>query len=359
MEDKKVVLNSPRGGYITNLDTLRLFAMILVFATHCYFIEDNPLTRQVYNTYFQFSGIGVEFFIILSGFFAAYTYKPQSIKVFMEKKIKRIMPTHWFCLIVSMYLIGLQKNATVGLFTPLSFFCVNTLIPKGSCANPASWTISTLMVLYLLTPIIIGKLTKVSKNLILPIALIVSTISTIINIFLYNPNNTITFWFVYASPYFRVITYSIGILLGLYVKSHRITTSSGISIRMSVLELAFYTIIGIFIYTFNKGAGFWYTIPIVILILLSVNGTGIISYLLKNKYLVQISKYSFSFYLIHFPIVMSFKYLISKFGISSPGYLYVILIVSFLLSFGAAIPIYHFVECKFKDVKISFKNNNK
>ena len=334
--------------------------MISVFATHCYFIEDNPLTRHVYNTYFHFSGIGVEFFIILSGFFAAYTYKPQPIKVYMEKKIKRIIPTHWFCLIIGMYLIGLQKNATVGVYTPLSFICINTLTPKWSCVNLASWTISTLMVLYLITPYIIRKLIKIPKNLLLMTAFIIAAISTIINIFLYNPHNPITFWLVYVSPYFRVITYGIGLLLGLYVKLNRITVaSSEISTKMSLLELAFYTIMGIIIYTFNKGAGFWYTVPIVILILFSVKGTGIISYLFKNKYLVKISKYSFSFYLIHFPVVLSFRYLISKLGISSPEYLYFILLVSFLISFGAAIPIYHFVECKFKDVKISFKNNNK
>ena len=106
------------GGYITNLDTLRLFAMISVFSTHCYFLEENPLTKHVYNSYFHFSGIGVEFFIILSGFFAAYTYKPQTIKGYMTKKVKRIMPTHWFCLIISLYLIGLQKNGfDWGLYT--------------------------------------------------------------------------------------------------------------------------------------------------------------------------------------------------------------------------------------------------
>ena len=358
MEDKTVVLNS-RGGYITNLDTLRLFAMISVFATHCYFIEDNPLTRQVYNTYFHFSGIGVEFFIILSGFLTAYTYKPQPIKVFMEKKIKRIIPTHWFCLIISMYLIGLQKNATVGVYTPLSFICINTLTPKWSCVNPASWTISTLMVLYLITPYVISKLNKLPKKYLLPITFIVAALSTIINIFLYDPHNTIAFWFVYVSPYYRIITYSIGILLGLYVRLNSITTSSELSTKMSLLEIVFYTLMGIIFYIFNKGAGFWYTIPLVILILLSVKGTGIISYLLKNKYLVQISKYSFSFYLIHFPIVMSFRYLISKFGISEPINLYAIFIISFIVSFGAAIPIYHFVECKFKDVQISFNNHNK
>ena len=216
------------------------------------------------------------------------------------------------------------------------------------------------MVLYLITPYIISKLIKIPNNLLLMTAFIIAAISTIINIFIYNPHNPITFWFIYVSPYFRVITYGIGLLLGLYVKLNRITVaSSEISTKMSLLELAFYTIMGIIIYTFNKGAGFWYTIPIVILILLSVKGTGIISYLLKNKYLVQISKYSFSFYLIHFPVVVSFRHLISKLEISSPEYLYLILIVSFLISFGAAIPIYHFVECKFKDVQISFKNNNK
>ena len=268
-----------------------------------------------------------------------------------------MIPTHWLCLIIGMYLIGLQKDTTVSIYTPLSFICLNTLTPKYYCANGVSWTISTLMILYLLTPYLINKFIKMPKRFFLLFSVLLAVISSIINFYIYNPYNSLAFWFVYISPYFRIITYSIGILIGLHVRSYGIITSTKISPMMSICELVYFGMMGIIFYTFNKGAGFWYTIPIVILILLSVKGTGIISYLLKNKFLVQISKYSFSFYLIHFPIVMSIRYLISKLGISSPENLYLILIVSFLTSFGAAIPIYHFVECKFKDVQITFKKS--
>lgn len=355
MEDIHVIKIPPHKGYFYNLDTLRLFAMIVVFSTHCYFMEESPSTKVIYERWFQFSGIGVEFFIIVSGFFSAYTYKTVPLKTYMSKKIKRIIPTHWFCLIISMYLIGLHKSTSIGVSTPLSFLCLNTLIPRWGCANLASWTISTLMVLYVLTPVLIKYLSKIPKHWLLFTTLVIAALSMLLNMTLYDPKNETMFWFLYISPYFRIVTYSIGILLGLYVKGASIHSKDSISLKISLIEIAFYILMGMFIYELHKEAGYWYTIPIILLILLSVNGSGIISHLLKEKHVVRLAKYSFSFYLIHYPILITVRYIIEKLEITNSTIILLILLVSLISIFIAAVLMYHFIENKFINIQIQFK----
>lgn len=149
--------------YLPQLDTLKLIAMLLVFSTHCYFLKESPRTQELYNNYFIFSGVGVEFFIMVSGFFAAYTYSNVSVKEYLKKKINRLFPVHWLCLIVGGYLIGIHSGK-VPYLTPLSIPLLQSLSPISGDTNPPSWTISTLLVLYSITPFLIKKLTLLSVS---------------------------------------------------------------------------------------------------------------------------------------------------------------------------------------------------
>lgn len=345
-------INKTSRRHFNNLDSLRLLAMVTVFSTHCYFLEDNPETASFYNKYFKFSGIGVEFFIILSGFFASYTYKTCPYKEYISKKIKRIIPTHWLCLIFGMYLSGLQ-HVTSGISTPLSFLGLNTLIPVWDCSNPASWTISTLLVLYSITPILVAFLNKLGHERLLIAAYVLAVISTAINYYLYSPQNKIFFWFLYISPYYRILTYTIGLLLGAYYKYYQQTERS-MNLKNSIIELSYFFMMWFFIAIFDKGAGFWYTVPIILLISLSVKGEGIVSYVLNWQILVKLAKYSFSFYMIHFPILSMVRYLVLEFQIENVTTLYLICLGSFIICFGLSIPLHYYIENKFLNVNIAF-----
>ena len=305
--------------------------MITVFTTHCYFLKENPNTQDFYDKYFKYSGIGVEFFIILSGFFSSYTYKVSTYKDYMTKKIKRIIPVHWLCLIIGMYLSGLQ-HITSGISTPLSFFGLNTLFPIYDCSTPAPWMISTLLVLYAITPYLANQLNKIDKKILLPLAYLLAVMSSTINYIWYDPQHSTMFWFLYVSPYFRIVTFMIGMLLGVFYKSYRLVEGK-ITLKHSLLELLFFFIIAIFIAKYHKGAGYWYTVPIVILISISVKGAGVCSYILKNRILVQLSKYSFSFYMIHFPILSMVGFLVINLNINISSTLYLIFLLSFFFLF--------------------------
>ena len=264
--------------YFYHLDSLKFIAMILVFTSHCYFLKLSPLTDSIYNNYLVFSGLGVEFFIMVSGFFSAYTYKQQSVKDYLIKKSYRLFPMHWLCLIIGGYLLGIHCGK-ISILTPISVPLLQSLIPISGDTNPPSWTISTLFVLYAITPILINNIKKIKHSYYLPVAICLSILSTIINYFFYSPSNKILFWFLYVSPYYRIITYSIGIFIGLYVTSkERLDVKNNFIVTL-IEALPIVTILAL-MFVFHKVPGFWYTLPVCVLICvfsLFLNGGGFLN----------------------------------------------------------------------------------
>ena len=321
-----------KNRYLPQLDTLKLFAMMLVFSTHCYFLEDSPETQELYNKYFVFSGVGVEFFIIISGFFAAYTYKKIGITEYLKKKINRLFPVHWLCLIIGGYLLGVHCGK-IPYLTPLSIPLLQSLSPISGDTNPPSWTISTLFILYIITPFLIDKLARIPHRLLLPVAVFLCIISTVLNCLLYNPSNKLLFYFLYVSPYYRVVTFSIGILLGLYVNNRNNDKGVG-SIIGTLIEMVSVILIVILMTYFHKVAGYWYTLPIFLLLLVfSLNSNGLVSKILSLQCFQKLAKVSYCFYLIHYPILSFGGNYLQQYDCTGRR----IMIIALLLSLGVSL----------------------
>lgn len=342
----------PKAKYIPQLDSLRLLAMLLIFMSHCYFLKLSDETNIIFKEYFSFSGIGVEFFIILSGFFSSYTYKEESFRLYLWKKCIRLFPIHWICLFIGAYLLGIHCGK-IPVSTPVSFCLLQSSFPLFASTNPPSWTISTLFIIYLVTPYIIKQFSKLDSRYYISYALCLGILSTIVNIWFYDPQNEICFWFLYVSPYFRIITFSIGVFIGLYMKNSCRDNSTKISLVGSLKELLLVCIIVIMAYL-GKKAGYWYTVPLSFFILIFANGRGVISKILCNKYLVKISSISYCFYLIHFPILQYVEYWITGYNISSQMLLWISFGVSFLISFLVAAFIHYCIETRITHIKISY-----
>lgn len=344
---------TPKAKYIPQLDSLRLLAMLLIFMSHCYFLKLSDDTNIIFKEYFSFSGVGVEFFIILSGFFSSYTYKEESFRLYLRKKILRLFPIHWICLFIGAYLLGIHCGK-IPVSTPVSFCLLQSTFPLFASTNPPSWTISTLFIIYLVTPYIIKQFSKLDSRYYISCALCLGILSTIVNIRLYDPHNELCFWFLYVSPYFRIITFSIGVFIGLYMKKNScIENSARISIVGTLKEVVVVSLI-IIMACLGKKAGYWYTVPLSFFILIFSNGRGAISKILGNKYLVKISSVSYCFYLIHYPILQYVEYLIADYNISSPVLLWIAFGISFLISFCAAIFLHYCVETRITHIKISY-----
>lgn len=342
--------------YMPQLDSIKLLAMLLVFSTHCYFLQLSPETSNLYSKYFVFSGIGVEFFIMISGFFSAYTFKEIDYKDYLSKKFYRLFPVHWICLIIGAYLLGIHCGK-IPFTTPVSVVLCQSLIPGCGDTNPPCWTLSTLFILYLVTPFLNNVFIKLNRNYLLGLAVVLAVFSTIINSLFYTPTNKIMFWFLYVSPYFRIITYSIGMLVGIRAKTHETNRFNfSMSCLREVLSLAL--LLGAVV-ILKKAPGFWYTLPL--LFLIECYGRcdiGIVSKLLSVRFIQWFSKLSFCFYLIHFPILQYVEYLVVKHNILESNKLYAILAASFVISLVAAYLLRRFVEIpssKYRIIKIQNK----
>lgn len=337
---------SSNRKYLPQLDTLKLIAMLLVFSTHCYFLKDSPETQNLYYHYFVFSGVGVEFFIMVSGFFAAYTYKELGIKEYLNKKINRLFPVHWACLIIGGYLIGIHCGK-IPYLTPLSVPLLQSLSPISGDTNPPSWTISTLLVLYCITPFLIKKFTQIPHRWLLLLSILLCFFSFALNFFFYNPSKKIVFYLLYVSPCFRIVTYSIGLLTGLFVIGRKKTLAFH-GIVGTCIEIIPLAIIICLMSVFHKAVGYWYTIPIFLLILAySMNLNGIISRALSLQCFQKIASVSYCFYLIHYPLLSTLGYYLRSYNITDKFTILLSLALVLGLSFIIAYFLNKYIEKPF------------
>lgn len=199
--------------YAPQIDSLRFFAMLSIFCNHCVFLKENEISSTFFEQYFHYGGIGVEFFILLSGFMAGYTFK-QSIppKDYIKKRAIRLFPVHWFCLLLFIPFVFWGFDGVVGKIISLlsSVLLLQSVTDyTWGVFNSASWTISTLWIMYIITPFLMRKLTKVHVNVLATILLLSVIFGFIANFYYYEDN----VWFFYISPFYRIVTYMQGLIL--------------------------------------------------------------------------------------------------------------------------------------------------
>lgn len=90
--------------------------------------------------------------------------------------------------------------------------------------------------------------------------------------------------------------------------------------------------------------GYLVSLPLLLLIYFLYYGKGIVSRVLCNKGLVCLSRYSFSFYLIHYPIIQLAANFLHKNKWYESWQLFLGVIVALIISFSLSIPIYHYIE---------------
>lgn len=117
-------------------------------------------------------------------------------------------------------------------------------------------------------------------------------------------------------------------LLGLYINNSDIHQTR---MKSSILEIISLLVLLSSIYIIKRAAGFWYTVPLVLLILSFAKPcTGIVSEMLSVKPMLYLSKLSFCFYLIHFPILQFVEYVLQKCDIRGTIILLAIVFASFV-----------------------------
>lgn len=146
-----------------NFDILRLILAILVFFAHW-----NILTSQdISNPLFHLSGFAVDMFFIVSGFLIFWSFDAdQNKKHFYIKRFFRIFPLYAFLIILqTLFFIGFSDGNALEIikYFIVNIFFLNFLSPavgstlsglEVNAINGSLWTLKNEVVFYALVPLI-------------------------------------------------------------------------------------------------------------------------------------------------------------------------------------------------------------
>ena len=306
---------SRQGGAKTRIfgiQVLRAFAILIIFISHCSFINNNVGRNAT-----DFLGaFGVTIFIMLSGYLAISGdfSKITSFKSYVKyvfRKILKFYPLHIITLLVALPLCYEMYQANLMgsiLQTSANIFLVHAFIPSSSyyfAFNAVSWYLSLNLFFILIAPFV----NRLYKNVKLPISIITSVLffGAEITLFFVFKNFERAHWVLYICPITRTLDYLIGANLFVIAKSINNNKSS---VLKKILFCSFIVVgLGLMaaqtIISWNYDSNFflsaYWVIPSILLVLSSVLDIQDfkLKNLLENKVFVAVGNMSLYIFLIH------------------------------------------------------------
>lgn len=306
--------------YFGAFSAFRFIAFLTVFARHvaCYDITDSLGMG---------AGWAVSFFFMNSAFL--YGYKLSGRKMaysdtlgIIRKKIRKIYPLYLLMILLWLPYCGLLslgvnlKQTLIKLIlcaTMTQSLAVN--LDYTYSFNPASWFVSTLMILMLLVvPLnnFINKHLSTTKKGIL--WCFIFFILDILYVDIVNWLNLPKTTFLYVFPTSRIFEFAIGMTLGHMVRTIDQKSKRNVT-KATVVEMALLILVALGVGYLTKifpkyeNAVVW-VIPNSLIMLVFAKEGGAISKLLKKKIFDNLGKLSFPAYLIHQYVYLTF-YLVS------------------------------------------------
>lgn len=319
---------------IKSLQSLRFFAIFLVFLAHMSFFKDTQYAN-VYDVFFNDGGVaGVGFFFLLSGFVIMYSYYNKidnysfnTTKKFFIKRVKKFYPLHIVTFIVSIPLfIGLLQTNLMNEIVKmtLNVALLQSFIPLNSVNfsyNGVAWFLSTSLLFYILTPFIIVQFKKLDYKYLLPMLIFfyfIQLIFVFINID--NPNAS---WIVYVNPFYRIFDFMIGGILGImYLKNkEKVKYNEKVFSTLEIISITLFVIA--YLNARNIDIIFRYSVYytpffIFILYVFSIEKGFLSKKVFSKDQFVYLGTISFEFFMIHqlvtryLDVVISNKYSIVK-----------------------------------------------
>jgi peptidoglycan/LPS O-acetylase OafA/YrhL len=266
----------------------------------------------------------VEFFFTLSGFILAYGYgqafaKPEynAVRDFFVLRVARLYPVYLLTMLAAAALwIGSEwpygKRDTL-----TSLFALQSMAPIGNKVynfNGPSWSISVEFFFYALFPLFawgihrIGAAASLSRLAGLWLVLMAVRLAVGYRYAGHVEAFSFGWWVVYISPYFRILSFAQGMLLGyafmncigLRNPSNSATTFA----KWTLLEVV--AVVGFALWymaqRYAPGSlnyGVFITPAVTVVILVFAYQAGFVSRLLSAKPLVHLGEISFSVYMVH------------------------------------------------------------
>jgi len=150
---------------LISLTSLRFLAALLVFGYHGNVVLGDT-SQSVTSVLFGAGSVGVTFFFLLSGFLLAWVHRPDDTPGrFYRRRFARIYPAYIATLLIGFLLVAIAspKNLADGLATP---FLLQAWLPNTNnvlAINIPAWSLSVEAFFYLLFPLVIGTISRLTE----------------------------------------------------------------------------------------------------------------------------------------------------------------------------------------------------
>ena len=350
---------------------LRFIMIMLIVMAHFEFLQGLPLLGTFYTKYLHNPTMAVDFFFLLSGFgmmissIKKINSNEMTMPTFLNcikygiKHVKKIYPIYIFTIFFGfcfkiIFLIYESNVRTSTLITEFTKLIVNIFLLQSATSmkffthafNGVSWFLSTLFCIYLLAPLCIFILRKVSKSIFIDITFFIINIFLVICLsFIYEKIEAkihIIDYLNYGSPYKRLIYVLIGMNIALIFQRARKYFDNYPETQMSILEsiICIISIVYFFLRNSMPSGKYKYLIDIIVcsaFLFIFAFDKGYISKILQRDKFQKLGNMSMYIFLIHYPIRVYFGAIISNvFGwtwISCVLFLIFILLSTFTISY--------------------------
>ncbi|MDE5594967.1 MAG: acyltransferase [Muribaculaceae bacterium] len=331
---------------INSLQSLRGVFAIMIFLSHFNLTDDGV------RAFYPGGTMGVEFFIMLSGFVMCAGYekivelRSISYKDFMLRRLIRLYPLHILCLVVWLILHN-AETGRVGLLA--NTLMLQAWVPDVDVfygCNTPSWCLSVFMFLYAVFPALIMFYYRQPRR---AAGVICAAVILFVGYIILIPtdNNDMEVWLSRILPPVRLIDFAIGIALWqIYraVREHRTVerfrrSSVGVKTVVELVAVGLYVVGSMFAEELSPkwcSELVWWLPTAFALMLFSLTDKagGMIGRLLESRPLVAFGDASFCFYLLHLLVVRAVYRFTYHFGItqSHPVMLWITLAVTIAVS---------------------------
>ncbi|WP_435241584.1 acyltransferase family protein [Streptomyces cucumeris] len=210
---------------LPSLTGLRFVAAAGVVYTHSFLLM-NPHADEELRPEVWVGASAVSLFFILSGYVLTYSARAtDTTRAFLRRRVAKIFPNHvvTWCVVVTALLITSTAATTsaTGVAAHLSnLVLVNTWIPGERfvlAGNPPSWSLAAEMFFYLLFPLLLPLINRLSRRGLLigaGTAIALTWTWPLICALIVGPDGTVffSFWSVYLLPLARLPEFALGMM---------------------------------------------------------------------------------------------------------------------------------------------------
>lgn len=341
---------------LEQLTGLRYFAALLVYVSHIRWDNSAEYIKAVFGSGY----VGVSFFFVLSGFVLAYSYQDKiangkiTFTKYMYLRFARLTPLH-FVTLMPFIGLALYTDKVNPVILLANFSYLQSWFPHSSVYfsfNAPSWSLSNEMFFYFCFFFIAAMPFRVLLSIAFGLLALITLCALVVTIFfngykIFGSSNTIAHWMFYIFPGFRVLEFLCGMIMFYFWKSGRIKKLNLIVPAYLFLILAMY--FADYIPEAFRMSLFF--LPVIMLFLLAhLEGDGLVNSFFKTKAMILLGNASFSFYLIHQPVIHVFRRLLNSFNFSDFNFFMISLTATTALSISIYLTYEKWAERKLQQI---------